>query len=138
MSLRIIGSVRRNDDDLEAIDLLEFVGLGVGRAGHAGKLAVHAEVVLEGDGRDRLILFADLDAFLRFDRLMQAVGPATAGHGAAGEFVDDDDFAAPHDVFDVALVDRVGPQRRVQVMHQADIRGIVKALAFAQQPAFAP
>src|SRR5437867_11968170 len=41
--------VRRDDHGLEAVDFLELVGLGIGRARHAGELAVHAEIVLEGD-----------------------------------------------------------------------------------------
>jgi hypothetical protein len=34
---------------------------------------------------------------------VQAVGPAPARHQAAGEFVDDDDFAVLHDVVLVAV-----------------------------------
>jgi hypothetical protein len=81
--------VRRDHHRLEAVDLLELVGLGVGRAGHAGELAVHAEVVLEGDRGERLVLALDRHAFLGLDRLVQAVAPAPAGHEAAGELVDD-------------------------------------------------
>ena len=125
--------VRRHDHDLEAVDLLEFEGLGVGRAGHAGELAVEAEVVLEGDGRDGLVFLADPHAFLGLDRLVQAVRPAPARHRAAGELVDDDDVRAAHDVLDVLLVEDVRAQRRVQVVHQADARRVVEALAFAQE-----
>ena len=84
--------VGRDHDRLEAVDLLELVGLGVGRTGHAGELAVHAEVVLERDRGERLVLALDRHAFLRLDRLVQAVAPAPAGHQPAGELVDDHDF----------------------------------------------
>ena len=83
--------VRRDDHGLETVDLLELVGFGVGRAGHAGQLVVHAEVVLEGDRRERLVLALDRHVLLRLDGLVQAVGPAPAGHQAPGELVDDDD-----------------------------------------------
>ena len=46
--------IRGDDDDLEAIDLAELLPLGLGSPGHAGQLVVHAEVVLEGDRRERL------------------------------------------------------------------------------------
>ena len=98
-------------DDVELVDLLELDRLGVGGARHAGELLVHAEVVLERDRRERLVLALDLDAFLRLDRLVQAVGPAPARHQAAGELVDDDDLAVLHDVVDVALEERVRAQR---------------------------
>ena len=130
--------VRRDHDHLQTVDLQELRRLGIGRAGHAGELLVEAEVVLERDRGDRLVLLAHPHAFLGLDRLVQAVRPAPARHRAAGEFIDDDDLAAAHDVFDVALVERVRAQRRVQVMHQADVGGVVQALALAQQRRLEP
>ena len=121
--------VRRDDHRLEAVDLLELVGLGVGRAGHAGELAVHAEVVLERDRGERLVLALDLHAFLGLDGLVQAVAPAPAGHQAAGELVDDDDLAVLHDVVLVAVVEVLRAQRRVHVVHQRDVGRVVEARA---------
>ena len=72
---RLVG---RDDDDVELVDLVELGGLGVGGAGHAGELLVEAEVVLERDRRERLVLALDLDVLLGLDRLVQAVGPAAA------------------------------------------------------------
>ena len=108
--------VGRDDDDLELVDGVELRGLGFCGSGHAGKLLVKAEVVLEGDGGERLVFLADLHAFLGFDGLMEAVGPAAAGHEAAREFVDDDDFAVLDDVLDVALVKVVGLERDLDVV----------------------
>ncbi len=118
---------------LQAVDLLELERLGVRRARHAGQLLVQPEIILEGDGRDGLIFLADLHPFLGLDRLMQAVGPAPTLHGAAGELIDDDHFALAHDVLDIALVQRMRAQCRIQVMHQADVGGVVKTFAFPQQ-----
>ena len=126
--------VRRDDHRLEVIDLLELERLGVGGAGHAGELAVHAEIVLERDRRERLVLALDRHAFLRLDRLVQAVGPAAARHQPAGELVDDDDLAVLHDVMLVALEERMRAQRRVQVMHQRDVVRVVQARARREQP----
>ena len=80
------------------------------------ELLVLAEVVLEGDGRERLVLALDLDLLLGFDRLVQAVAPAPPRHQAAGELVDDDDLAVLHHVVDVAVEQRVGAQRLVDVV----------------------
>jgi hypothetical protein len=125
--------VRRDHRDFQAIDGLELERLGVGGAGHARQLRVHAEVILERDRGDRLVLLAHAHAFLRFDRLMQTVRPAPPHHRAAGELVDDDHFAVADDVLDVAVIERVRAQRRVQVMHDADVRRVVQALARLQQ-----
>src|SRR6266581_201608 len=65
--------VRGGDHDLESVDLVELDGLRVGGPGHAGELAVHPEVILEGDGREGLVLLLDLDLLLGLDRLVQAV-----------------------------------------------------------------
>ena len=97
--------------DFEFIDLLELGGFRLGGTGHAGELLVHAEVVLESDGGERLIFALDLDAFLRFDGLVQAIAPAAARHHAAGELVDDDDLVVLHQVILVTMEHHVGLQR---------------------------
>jgi hypothetical protein len=132
MALYFSWLVGRDDDRLEPVDFLEFVRFRVGRAGHAGQLFVHAEVVLERDRGQRLVLVLDLHAFLGLDRLVQAVGPAAAHHQAAGEFVDDHHFAVLHHVLLVAEEQRVGAQRHHQVVHQRDMARVVQRFAFGQ------
>ena len=135
----LAGLVGRDDHGLETVDVLEFVGLGVGRAGHARQLVVQAKVVLERDGGQRLVLGLDRHAFLGFHRLVQAIGPAAAAHQAAGEFVDDDDLgpllALLHHVMLVTVVHVVRAQGGVQVVHQRDVGRVVQAGAFGDQPA---
>ena len=107
-------------------------GLGVGRAGHAGQLLVLAEVVLEGDRGERLVLALDLHfrmvgvVFLGFDRLVQAVAPAAAGHQASGELVDDDDLAVLHHVVHVELEQRVRAERLVDVVEDLHVLRVVQ------------
>ena len=67
-------------------------------------------------------LALDAQPLLGLDRLVQTLAPAAAGHLAAGELVDDDDLAALDDVVAVALVQRVGPERRVEVAGEPRIR----------------
>ena len=86
---------------VKIVDLLELVGLRVRGPGHAGEFLVHAEIILEGDGRQRLVLALDSDAFFGLDRLVQTVGPAASGHQAPGKFIDDEDLTVTHDIFDV-------------------------------------
>ncbi len=125
--MRAVGG---NDDDVELVNLVEFGRFGFRRTGHAGQLLVHAEVVLEGDGGERLVLALDLDAFLGFHGLVQAVAPAAAGHQAAGELVDDDDFGAfvafADHVFAIALVEHVGAQRLLHVVVPLDVLRVVE------------
>ena len=109
------------DHHVELVDLPELGRLGVGGAGHAGELLVHAEVVLEGDRGEGLVLALDLHPFLRLDRLVQAVRPAAARHHAAGELVDDDDLAVLDQVVDVALVEVVRAQRLVDAVEELHV-----------------
>src|SRR5256886_9945195 len=51
-----------------------------------------SEVVLESDGGERLVLALDLDAFLGFHGLVQAVAPAAPRHQASGELIDNHHF----------------------------------------------
>jgi len=98
---------------VELVDLEELGLFGLRRARHPRELLVHAEIVLDRDGRERLRLFAYRHAFLRFHGLMQAVGPAPARHQPPGELVDDEDLAVLHDVLHVLLVQGVGLQQLV-------------------------
>src|SRR5579859_1197464 len=121
-------AIRGDDDNVEVVDFAEFGGFRFRRAGHAGEFLVHAEIILEGDGGEGLIFALDLDGFLGFDGLMKTIGPAAAGHLAAGEFVDDDNFAVFDNVIDVALVERVRAKGLVDVVHELDIDRVGKIL----------
>ncbi len=125
---RLVG---RNDHDLELVDLVELGSFRFSRTRHAGQLLVHAEVILEGNGGEGLVLALDLDAFLGFDRLVQTVRPAATGHHAPGELVNDDDlllagivFLRLDDVLDVATVERVRFDGSFHVVLQVPVLGV--------------
>ena len=111
---------------------MELVGLGRRRAGHAGELLVHAEIVLEGDRGERLVLRLDRLVLLGLERLVQAFRIAPARHHAAGELVDDDDLAVAHDVVLVALEQLVRAQRLVDVVHDRDVLDVVERIGLEQ------
>ena len=96
---RLVG---RDLDHRDFVDLHELGRLGQRRPGHPGELVVEAEVVLQGDRRQRLVLLADRDALLGLDRLVQALRPAPALEDAAGELVDDHHLAVDDRVVLVA------------------------------------
>ncbi len=120
--------VRRDLDDVEAVDLDELLLLGLRGTGHAAELLVEAEVVLQRDRGERLVLFLDRHAFLRLDRLVQALAPAASLHDAAGELVDDLHLAVLDDVVDVLLVERLRLQRLDQMVHELDVGRAVEVL----------
>ena len=122
------GDVRRDRDDLEPVDLDELLLLGLRGAGHAGELVVESEVVLERDRGERLVLVLDLDALLRLDRLVEALRPAAPLHDPAGELVDDLDLAVLDDVVDVALEQRLGLERLLEVVDELDVLRRVEVL----------
>ena len=122
-------AVGRDLDDLELVDVEQFVGFRRRRAGHAGELLVHAEIVLEGDRGQRLVFRLDRLVLFGFQRLMQAFRIAPALHHAAGELVNDDDLAVADDVVLVALEQRVRPQRLIDVVHDGDVLDVVERLA---------
>ena len=65
----------------------------------------------------------DADALFGLHRLVQAVGPAPAGHQAAGELVDDDHLAGLDQIVLVALEEELGPHGLFQVAQQAGLLG---------------
>ena len=118
-----VGAVGGHGHDVQAVDLGELGGLGLGRTGHTGQLLVHAEIVLEGDGRQRLALGGDLHALFGLDGLMQALVVAAADHQAARELIDDDDLAVLDHIVDVLFHDTVGLDGLVDVVGQRHVLG---------------
>ena len=112
------GAVGGDDLNGQVVDLAELGVLGDGRTGHAGELVVEAEVVLQGDGGQRLVLLADQHALFGLDGLMQALGVATALHDAAGELIDDLDLAVGHHVLLVAVEHVLGFERLLQMVDE--------------------
>jgi len=128
--------VGRDLEDVQLVDVHELGGFRRRRAGHAGQLLVEAEIVLEGDRGERLVLGLDRHLLLGFQRLVQAVGIAPAFHHASRELVDDHDLAVLDDVVAVLLEDLVRLERLVDVVDDRDVGGIVE-IAFLQQPGLA-
>jgi len=138
--LALHGLVGGNGDHLERVYLMELHRLGVGGTRHAREFGVHAEVVLEGDARQRLVLGFDLHRFLGFKGLMEAVAETASGHEAAGELVDDDHLSFLDDVVHVAAEEVVRLERLHQVVLGGDVAGVVEVVdahkLFAEGHAF--
>ena len=126
-------AVGRNHHDFQLVNLVELGGFRFRRTGHAGQLLVHAEVILEGHGGERLIFALDLHAFLGFHRLVQSIGPAASRHQAAGELIDDEHLAVLHHVFHIATIERMRLDRGIDVVFQVPVLRIGD-VADAQQP----
>ena len=118
--------VRGQLNDRELVDVSEFVGFGQRRAGHAGQLLVEAEIVLEGDRGEGLVLGLDVDAFFRLDGLVQAFGEAAAFHHAAVELVDQHHLTVLDDIVLVAAVKLVGAQGLVRVVDERDVARLLE------------
>ncbi len=95
--------VRRDRHDAELVGALELGRLRVRGTGHARELGVQAEVVLQRDRGERLVLRLDLHALLGLDGLVHALVVPAAGQDAPGVLVDDHDLAVQHDVVLVPL-----------------------------------
>src|SRR5882672_487264 len=64
-------AVGRDHHHFQFVDLVELGGFGLRGAGHARQLLVHAEVVLESNGGQRLRLTLHFHFFLGFNGLVQ-------------------------------------------------------------------
>ena len=93
----------------------ELLFLGHGGTGHAGELVVKAEVILEGDGGQRLDSGPRSRApWPRWPDAGPRVAPAK--HQPPGELVHDDDLAVLHHIVDVPLHEAPGPDGLVDMM----------------------
>ena len=117
--------VRGNSNDFQFVDFVELRRFRICRPGHAGKLLVHAKIILERDGRERLIFALDFHAFLRFHCLVQAVGPSPSRHLPACEFIHDHDLVVFDHVVHIFLKKRMRAQRLIDVVNNIHIRGVI-------------
>ena len=127
-------AMRWDDHGFQPVNLLEFIGFGIGRTGHTRQLAVHTEVVLEGNRGQRLILMLNGHTFFGFDGLVQTIGPAATAHQSTGELINNHHFIVLHHVLLIAIEQMVRAQCRRQVMHQQNVGRFVQAVPFSQQP----
>ena len=122
------GQVGGDFHNVERIDRAEFAFLGLCGTRHARKFFIKTEIILEGDRRVGLILFAHFNAFLRLDRLMQAVGIAAPDHKTARKFVDDDDLAVVDDIFLVERKQVVRFERLLNVVVERSVGNVGNVL----------
>ncbi len=122
---RLVG---RNRQHAQLVGAHEFGGFGLCGTGHARQLVVHAEVVLQRDGGEGLVLGLDLDAFLRLDGLVQSLVVAAARQDTAGVLVDDEHLAAGHDVVAVAQEQFLGLDGVVQVADQGGVARFIEVV----------
>ena len=125
-------AIGRNDDDFKPVNLVEFRSFGFRCSRHTGQLFVHAEIILERDRGEGLILALNLHILLGLDRLMQPVGPAPPRHQASGKFIHNDHFAVFDHILDVLLVKRVRFDGGLHMMLQRPVFRICN-VADAQQ-----
>ncbi|MNW53119.1 hypothetical protein D3C74_306680 [compost metagenome] len=126
--LALVWPVGRHLQHFEAVDFLKFLFLRLRRTSHPGQLAVHPEVVLEGDRGQRHALVLNLDAFFGFNGLVQTVAVTAALHDPAGEFVDDQHFVFRHDVIHVAAHDDVRFERLHYVVVQRNVFMVIQVI----------
>ena len=124
--------VRGDFNNPQAVDLLEFLGFGRRRPGHAGELFIQAEVVLERDRGKRQVLRLYRAPLLRLDRLVQAFGEPAASHHPPGELVDQHDIVAADDVILVLREELVRPQSLVHMVDNGCRLRVIESLAVRQ------
>ena len=127
-------TVGRNLDNAKAIDLGKFFSLSQRRAGHTAQLVIKTEVILEGHLRQSHVFRFDRDALFGLNRLMQTFGQTTARHHTAGEFVDQNDLIASHDVVFVFGKEFMRAQTLIHVVHNRGAFRIIERLPLRQDP----
>ena len=95
------GSVGWNFYYVKFVDFPEFPCFGNCRTCHARKLVVHAEIVLQGNGRKSLRSRFNLYILFGFNGLVQSVGVTTSIHDTSCLLIDDHDLVVHHHIFGV-------------------------------------
>ena len=93
-------------------------------------------VVLKGYRCEGLILVLNRGPLLRLNGLVQTIGPTAPRHRTSGKFVNNHHFTIADDIVDIAVIEHVGPQGCIEVVHQADMAGVVETLTLTNQTGF--
>ena len=114
--------------------LVELLRFSDRRTGHTGELRIHAEEVLQRDGRVSGVLSLNGHTLFGLHSLMQTVGPAPARHHPPSEIVHNHHMAAAHQIILVALEDEFSPQRLLKMRLDLRLfrRDIFRSLRVAQ------
>ena len=83
-----------------------------------------------------MVLSLDVHALFGLDRLVQAIAPTPTRHQAPGELINDDDLAVLIHIVLVSVIEVMRTQGSGQVVHQADVGGVVQRRAFGQHAHF--
>ena len=78
----------------------------------------------------------DRDTLLRLNGLVQTIGPTTSWHRTAGKLINNHHFAITDNIVDIAMIEHVRPESRIEVVHQTDVAGIVETFTFTNQSGF--
>ena len=114
--------IRRDHVHVQFVNVVEFGRFRFGRASHAGQFLIEPEIILDRDRGQRLRFAVDLDAFFRFNGLMQSIAPASPGHLAAGELIDNYHLVFLDDVLDVLLEQAIGAEQIRNVVDPLRLR----------------
>ena len=121
-------TVGGNRHHLKAVDARQFGRLGLGGSGHACQLLVEAEVVLERDRGERLVLLLDRHPLLGLDGLVEPIGPPSSLEHPSGELVHDPNLAVHDDVVLVPLVELLGLQGGVELVDEVGRHLVVEVV----------
>ena len=118
--------VCRDNYNVQLVYLPEFVFLGGGCTGHTGKLFIKSEIVLEGDGCNRLGFVCNLYPLFCLYRLMKSGVIPSAVHKSSGELINNNDLAVFNNVVNILFHNAVGFDRLIYMVQQGDVVGVHK------------
>ena len=104
-------SIGWNHVHVQFVNVVKLGRFRFGGAGHSRQFLIKPEIILNRDGGQCLGFTIDLDAFFRFDRLMQSIAPPPAWHLATGELIDNHHLVLFDDVLNILLEQAVSAQQ---------------------------
>ena len=119
-------TVGRNLYDIEFIDIPELTSLCCSGTCHTCQFMIHTEVVLQGDGGERLCGVFHFHVLLSFYSLMQSVAPLTTFHDTTGLLVDNLHFTVDYHILIVFIKHGICLQQLLQGMYTLTLHTVVR------------
>ena len=120
--------IRGNSNNTQLVGAHKFRSLSLRSTSHAGKLIVHAEIVLQGYGCHRLVFRLNFDAFFSLNSLMDTIVIAASRKNTTSVLIHDQDFTVDHHIVFIIGKQLFRFDGVIQETYKRSIPGFVQVL----------
>ena len=120
--------IRRNCNNVHAVNIPELLLLSQSRTGHTGLLREFIKEVLEGNGSQSPAFPAHIHMFLCLNGLVKSIGIPSAGHDSSGKLINDQYLVILYHVILIPVHQIIGTESQYDIVLNLQVLRICQVL----------